>query len=100
MQEIVTLDSEGLQKAFSREEMEGISKALHDRIVAENTLDVSIPLFMVCHDQVANPWFDDLPWFILAAVRYWHSRKHKESWEFGPCDLYSIPRQRLKATLA
>ncbi|KAJ7593083.1 hypothetical protein C8J56DRAFT_490295 [Mycena floridula] len=94
--EIKTLESEGLRKAFTKQQLEDLNNAFVKRAVAGTTLDGTLPLFMVCHDQEYAPWFDHVPWFLTLAVKYWFYRKHQDSWAFGPCDLNS----RVKPTLA
>ncbi|KAJ7593085.1 hypothetical protein C8J56DRAFT_823131 [Mycena floridula] len=96
--EIITLESERLRKAFTKKQLDELNAAFVKRAVAGATLDGTLPLFLVCHDQEYAPWFDHVPWVIGVAVKYWFARKYRDSWAFGPSDLNSRTKPTLFVT--
>jgi len=89
--EIPSLESSRMRAAFTEKELKDMDGAFMKLALAKVDFSATLPLGMVCGNP-ATPWFPPLPLPVKWAARYWFSRKYKESWEFGPLDLYGNPR--------
>ncbi|KAJ7584393.1 hypothetical protein C8J56DRAFT_1053847 [Mycena floridula] len=87
--EIKTLESSKLRAVFTEAELHAIDKIVIKRAIAESNFYVTLPMFMSCHNAVDAPWFNPIPTLLVWAVRFWFYRRHRDAWEFAPCDLYS-----------
>jgi hemerythrin-like domain-containing protein len=60
---------------------------------ADNT--TQIPFALGCHDaglEGGKHRFPPLPWFVIMGVVWWYGGKHRRTWRFCPCDLFSRPK--------
>ncbi|KAM6497331.1 hypothetical protein JOM56_007804 [Amanita muscaria] len=92
LQEIATLDADRMRAAFTVQELKDIDAELLNIILATTDFYTNLPMALVCQDP-DTAWFPPLPYLIKLATRWWFYRRYKESWEFGPVDLYGNPRE-------
>ncbi|KAJ7588071.1 hypothetical protein C8J56DRAFT_64783 [Mycena floridula] len=90
--EIKTLESSRLRAVFTEAELHAIDQKVLKRGIAESNFYISLPLFMSCHNSADAPWFNPLPTLLVWAVRLYFYRRHRDAWEFAPCDLYGRMR--------
>ncbi|KIL69065.1 hypothetical protein M378DRAFT_763834 [Amanita muscaria Koide BX008] len=91
-EEIATLDAGRMRAAFTAKELKDIDAELLKIILATTDFYTNLPMALVCQDP-DTAWFPPLPYLIKLATRWWFYRRYKESWEFGPVDLYGNPRE-------
>ncbi|KAF8169124.1 hypothetical protein K438DRAFT_1983441 [Mycena galopus ATCC 62051] len=90
-QEIPALESGRMRAVFTEKELKDMDAAFMKLALAKTDFNTTLPLSVVCGNP-ATPWFPPFPLPLKWLTTYWFSRKYKESWEFGPLDLYGTPR--------
>ncbi|KAK2777640.1 hypothetical protein FQN52_003006 [Onygenales sp. PD_12] len=65
------------------------------RLQAQSSITVELPFALsgrdVTYENGINGKFE-FPWFIPYLTSWVFSRKHKEAWEFAPCDFHGNPK--------
>ncbi|KAJ6507973.1 hypothetical protein C8R47DRAFT_1100174 [Mycena vitilis] len=87
-EEIATLDSSRLRAAMTKKDLEDMEATIMKIILRDISLVTTLPLGLVCHDRTTASYFPPLPKPILWSVQYGFSWRYKDSWAFGPCDIY------------
>ncbi|ETN42287.1 uncharacterized protein HMPREF1541_04228 [Cyphellophora europaea CBS 101466] len=63
---------------------------------AAATKDEQFPFALGCNDvtfEGGKHKFPDVPWILIAVVKYWFARTHKGAWRFCPSDMGGQPRK-------
>ncbi|KAJ7152057.1 hypothetical protein C8R46DRAFT_1197794 [Mycena filopes] len=94
--EIPSLDSSRMRAVFTEKELKDIDSAFMKIVMQKIEFATTLPLSVVCGNP-ATPWFPPFPTPLKWATRWWFARTHSAAWEFGPLDLYGVPRVRVVA---
>ncbi|KAJ7104009.1 hypothetical protein B0H15DRAFT_808068 [Mycena belliarum] len=86
--EIPTLAAARLRAVFTRAELKAMEDELVKVIMKDISLWTTLPMGLLCHDKSTAPYFPPMPAPILWAVQYGFSWRHRDAWEFAPCDVY------------